>query len=65
MPAVNVLAPNHRAEALRRAELMRQRDEAGRAVERIYADMTASAQELVELTEAWTASNPPALRGDA
>lgn len=58
---INIVATAHRAEALHRAELMRKRDEAGRAIQRIRADMVASAQELVELTEAWIASNPPAL----
>lgn len=62
MPAVNLFAPNHRAEALHRAELMRQRDEAGRAVQRIHADMIASAEEFVERTEAWVASHPTALQ---
>lgn len=59
----NILAANHRQQVLARAELMRQRDEAGRAIERIRADMLANAEEFIELTERWIASNPPALRG--
>ncbi|MBN8844316.1 MAG: hypothetical protein J0H88_13825 [Sphingomonadales bacterium] len=60
---INILSTPHRQQALVRAELMRQRDHAGRAIERIHADMVASAAEFVELTERWMASNPPALRG--
>ena len=59
-----ILSTPHRQQALVRAELMRQRNQAGRAIERIHADMIANAEEFIELTENWIASNPPALRGE-
>lgn len=61
---INILSTPHRQQALVRAELMRQRNQAGRAIERIHADMIANAEEFIELTENWIASNPPALRGE-